>query len=541
MSIISVKNLIFGYDGSAVEVFRNVSFELDTDWRLGLVGRNGRGKTTLLRILSGELEYRGSIQTAVEMEYYSCVLPRNAGDVTALEFVRSRIAPFTEWERRMEAMTRDGSEAAISEYGRIFEQYTAADGYIIDELIRREAGLLKVAPDALDRPVSTLSGGELTKLCIGAMFLRHGSFRLIDEPTNHLDRHGRNALADYLSGRNGFIVVSHDRAFLDAATDHTMAINRENIEITRGKYSVWKENRDRQDACERSENARLKKDIARLTESAVRAAGYADAVESSKHGGNTSSGTGKMDRGYIGHQSAKAMKRAKNIERRMITAAQEKTELLKNIEQADTLKLHCIPYHANLYAEAEKLSAGYVSGQPLFQNITFQICEGDRIQLAGDNGCGKSTLIRLLLGEALPYTGRFRVPPSLKISYVPQDTGFLHGTIVDFIASRPGIDLSLYMTVLRKLDFTRAQFEVRLEAMSSGQKKKILLAASLCEQAHLYIWDEPLNFIDIFSREQIEGLIQAYAPTMLFVEHDAAFSEKTATKIIQLSEKKERL
>lgn len=532
MSVISVKNLTFAYDGSYVNIFENTSFDIDTDWRLGLVGRNGRGKTTLMKILSGELEYRGTIISSVNMEYFSCSLPHDLvtdTSMTALEFVKSRIAPFSEWEKMMEVLANDGSEASMEEYGRIFELYTQHDGYIIDELIRKEAGLLKVSEDALDRPVTTLSGGEVTKLSIGAMFLRHSSFRLIDEPTNHLDYHGRLSLAEYLSGRQGFIVISHDRAFLDFATDHTISINRENIEIIRGNYSVWKENKDRQDAYEISENERLKKDIVRLNESAARARGYADAAEGEK--------SGAYDKGFFGHKAAKVMKRAKNIEKRMTIAAQEKTELLKNIEQAETLKLNCVPYHSKKFVEADKLSAGYIPEKLLFDEVSFAVCEGDRIRLSGDNGSGKSTLIKLLLGEDLPHDGRFRVGSSLIVSYVPQDTSFLRGTIDEFVSTRNNIDLSLYMAVLRKLDFTRSQFEVRLEDMSSGQKKKILLAASLCEEANLYVWDEPLNFIDVISREQIEELILKYRPTMIFVEHDAVFSDKISTKTIELKRK----
>ena len=545
--------MTFAYDGSYVNVFENVSFDLDTDWRLGLVGRNGRGKTTLMRILTSELDVSGSVYSPVKMDYFSCSYPMSVLDapqefvsdtnVTGLEFVRSRIAPFTEWERTMESLAADGSNAAIEEYGRIFELYTANDGYTIDEIIRKESSLLRVSSDALERPVTTLSGGELTKLAIGAMFLRKSTFRLIDEPTNHLDYHGRESLAEYLSGRGGFIVISHDRAFLDMATDHTMSINKDNIEITRGNYSVWKEQKDRRDAYEIAENDRLKKDIARLNESVQRAAGFADEAEGSKWT------PGVSDRGFLGHKSAKMMKRAKNIERRMTSDAQEKTELLKNIEQSETLKMNCVPYHSKIYAEADKLCAGYrtvpiddcdencSATKFLFSNVSFTITEGDIVHLKGVNGSGKSTLIKLLLGHgnnAIHHTGRFRIGSSLAVSYVPQDTSFLHGTISDFIATRSEIDHTLYMTILRKLDFTRSQFDVRLEDMSSGQKKKILLAASLCEKAALYIWDEPLNFVDVLSRIQIEELLLQYRPTILFVEHDAAFVDSVATRRVVL-------
>ena len=157
----------------------------------------------------------------------------------------------------------------------------------------------------------------------------------------------------------------------------------------------------------------------------------------------------------------------------------------------------------------------------------------DRIALSGKNGSGKTSLIRLLLGESIPYDGTLRRGSNLKLSYIPQDTSFLTGSLKE-LSQASGIDESLFKAILRKLDFSREQFEKNMEDYSEGQKKKVLLARSLCEQAHLYVWDEPLNYIDVFSRMQIEQLIMEYRPTLLFVEHDAYFQKKIATKKIEL-------
>ena len=167
--------------------------------------------------------------------------------------------------------------------------------------------------------------------------------------------------------------------------------------------------------------------------------------------------------------------------------------------------------------------------------FNLEILQGERIFLQGKNGCGKSSIIKAILGIEPPILtdGRIELPNGLIISYCAQDTSGLCGTIREY-AEKNDIDLTLFMALLRKLDFSRIQFEKRIEDYSGGQKKKVLLAGSLCKQAHLYIWDEPLNFIDVFSRMQIEELILKFGPTMIMVEHDRMFMENTATKIISL-------
>ncbi len=165
--------------------------------------------------------------------------------------------------------------------------------------------------------------------------------------------------------------------------------------------------------------------------------------------------------------------------------------------------------------------------------MTFDVRRGDRIALQGRNGCGKSSILKLICGFDIPFNGTVRIGSGLKISYVPQDTSGLSGTLDDYAATRI-LDQTLFKAILRKLDFSRIQFEKRLEYYSAGQKKKVLIAASLCEKAHLYVWDEPLNYIDVISRMQIENLMVTHEPTMLFVEHDSAFCENVATESIAL-------
>lgn len=239
----------------------------------------------------------------------------------------------------------------------------------------------------------------------------------------------------------------------------------------------------------------------------------------------------RPDRGFIGHKSAKMMQRAKNIEDRQQRAIREKSALLKDIERADSLKLAPLLYHSDRLLEGRELAISYpgMDRKP----VSFTLRQGDRLCLDGGNGSGKTSLLRLVLGEQAPHTGTLFRASGLEISYVPQKADHLRGNPVAW-AEGQGIDATLFLTILRKLDFSRSLFERDMGEYSAGQQKKVLLAASLCRSAHLYVWDEPLNYIDLFSRMQLEELLLRYRPTLLFVEHDRVFRKKIATKVAEL-------
>ena len=169
----------------------------------------------------------------------------------------------------------------------------------------------------------------------------------------------------------------------------------------------------------------------------------------------------------------------------------------------------------------------------VLKDISLSYFYGAKIGVLGLNGAGKSSLLKLLLGEEIPHSGTVETMSGLVVSYVSQNTDHLRGSLTEFVRTQ-GLDGSRFRTILRKLDVPREQFEKDLADYSSGQKKKVLLAASLCTQAHLYVWDEPLNFIDVISRMQVEDLLLACRPTLLFVEHDARFCDEIATRRIRI-------
>ena len=421
MSLIKVDHLTFSYPASLTPVFRDVSFKLDTNWRLGLIGR---GKTTFLHLLAGDYPFTGTISSHADCVYF----PQRPADPSL--FVRDVLA----------------------------ELYPLGE----DWQLRRELNLLGCdADEILWRPFDTLSGGEQTKMLLAGLFLDDAAFPLIDEPTNHLDLAGREAVARYLSRKPGFILVSHDRRFLDAAVDHILAINASDIEVHSGNYSSWQDNFARRER-----------------------------------------------------------------------AIEEKSKLLKDFEHEQPLKLVPLTYRADRLVTFEEVQVRY-AGVAVGAPRSFTIHRGDRLFLDGPNGSGKSSLLRLLAGEPLDHSGRVLIASGLIISYVAQRTDALRGSVFDF-AEAAQIDRTLFLSFLRKMGFPRDHFDRDMTTFSEGQKKKVLLAKSLSEQAHLYVWDEPLNYIDLASRLQIETLIKTYQPTMLLVEHDRAFRDAIATEVVTL-------
>ncbi|WP_152392811.1 Lsa family ABC-F type ribosomal protection protein [Paenibacillus guangzhouensis] len=493
MSLIKVTNLTFAYDGSYDNIFEHVSLQIDTNWKLGFTGRNGRGKTTFLNLLLGNYEYSGTISSNVSFEYFPYHVEHKEN--LTFEVIDGIFPDYEHWQ------------------------------------LMREFSLLKLSEDVLYRPFDSLSNGEQTKVMLAVLFLRENSFLLIDEPTNHLDLHARKLVSEYLNGKSGYILVSHDRAFLDNCVDHIISINKTNIEIQKGNFSDWWEMKQRQDNFELAENDKLRKDIKRLSEAAKRTSSWSHEVEKTKNG--TRNSGSKVDKGYIGHKAAKMMKRSKSIEHRQQSAIEERSQLLKNVDNSESLKISQMTYHKHQLVELDHVSIHY-GEKNVCRDISFTVEQGDRIVLSGPNGSGKSSLLKLICGEEIPYSGVFRKGSQLKISYVSQDTSQLQGNLTEFARSS-GIDESLFKAILRKLDFSRLQFEKDIASFSGGQKKKVLIAKSLCEQAHLHVWDEPLNFIDVISRMQIEELLLEHSPTILFVEHDSEFCKHIATKIVELN------
>lgn len=496
MSRILISNLTFSYNGFTEALFDNVSLNLDSNWRLGLVGRNGKGKTTLLKLLSGKLPYSGQIVSELDFTYF----PYEVLDSEDFTWnVAQTIYPdLEEWQ------------------------------------LKRELNLLGVNEDVFWRSFSSLSHGEQTKIKLAILFLMPKQFLLIDEPTDHLDMPARDILAEYLRQKEGFILVSHDRQLLDHTIDHVLAIHQSDVHIEQGNFSSYYVNKMRQDQFEKKTNQKLSSQIQSLDAAAAKTGSWSTKVE------NTKTGSGHVDRGYIGAKSAKMMKRSKAIEKRIARAKEEKTNLLNNLDRSFELSIHPTTYNKQNLIQASHFSYGY-RDRLLAEDISFDLERGDRLAIIGPNGSGKSTLIQLICGHNpaarssdFISKGLFRRGSQITLSYMPQDSQFLRGELAEF-AREYAIDDSLMRAILNKLGFPQEQFDQRIERFSSGQKKKLLLARSLCQSADLYVWDEPLTYMDVLSRIQIESLILSSGATMVFVEHDRSFVDQVATKVIDFN------
>ena len=508
MSQINVNGLTFYYEGSFDNIFEDVSFSIDTNWKLGFIGRNGKGKTTFLNLLLGKYSYRGGIDSSVRFEYFPYVITEEQAELTASEFICDIKPDCEEWR-------------------------------VICELSQ-----LRENADLLYRPFKTLSHGERTKVLLAVLFSGENDFLLIDEPTNHLDAEARETVKEYLASKKGFILVSHERDLLDACTDHVLVLNRRSIEVQSGNFTSWWENKQKRDQFAIAENEKHKKEIKKLRQAAKRTSEWADKNERTKIGFDPIKEHDRCidTRAFIGAKTKKMQSRVKQMEKRIDREIEEKEGLLNDLERTAELKLSQLSHHKNTLINIRDYSVKYPTAEePVFTGLDLEVKRGDRIALHGGNGCGKSTLIHSILQKAgcadrgadITENGICETASGLIISYVDQDTSGLRGSISEYCDSR-GLDLSMFCTILRQLNLERAQLAKKIEEFSEGQKKKVLLAASLLTPAHIYIWDEPLNYIDVFSRIQLEELLLSYEPTMLFVEHDVRFREKIATAVKEM-------
>jgi lincosamide and streptogramin A transport system ATP-binding/permease protein len=489
MSTIIIKDLTFAYPGGD-NLFTNLSLNINTNWKLGLVGRNGRGKTTFLKLLEGTLEHKGAISIPFPLSYFPMTVLDDS--LSAFEIL-SHISPDIE---------------------------------SLDWRLKREAEYLKLSELALKSPLSSLSGGEVTKVLLSFLFIGDEYFPLIDEPTRNLDRDARKVVRDYLSSKKGFILVSHDRNLLDVSVDHILALNLNGVDLERGNFSSWWANKEQKDKNEELTRSKLKKEIVRLEKAGRRNTNWANQREKDKYGENHG------DRGFIGHKAAKMNKRAKSIQFRIEKAVEDKSSLIQNTEAQVTLSLNPLPWKGDLLAWGKDIKAGYTE-KAVLKNLSFSITPGERLAVVGPNGSGKSLFLKLLLGESKILNGEFNISKRAVISYIPQVPNGIQGALRDF-SKENGLDEGHFKSILRLLGFSRRQLDCNFSELSLGQKKKTYLARSILTKAHLYIWDEPLSHVDVITKMEIENLLIASKPTLIICEHDMSFLEKVATSFLEI-------
>lgn len=497
MSNIKISNLSFKYSDSIENIFNNLNLDLDSSWKLGLVGRNGRGKTTFLNLLQGKLQGTGAIQSKLEFNYF----PLNVKNKEQLTlYALEEHVQFDQWE------------------------------------LERELNLMQVDTNLIWRPFNTLSGGEQTKVLLALSFINKDAFPLIDEPTNHLDEKSRIQVVRYLQKYSqGYIVVSHDRDFLNQITNHILAIEHTEIHLYQGNYASYEDTKEKRDKFNQEKNEKLRGQIKALNESRQRIKGYSLQSENNKKASaHKNEIHADINKGFFGHKAAKIMKRSKNIERRMDKDIQDRKGLMTNVESVPELEMNFQPNYHSTLLETRHLDLK-VKDKKLFKDLNLIIRNRGIVSLEGKNGAGKSTFLKSILNKStdVTYQGILNLTNGLRVSYLPQDFVEYSGTLAEF-SQKEHLSYEKILNVLRKMGFPRSSFETRIEEMSIGQQKRVSIAKSLVKEADFYLWDEPANYLDVFNQDQLIDVLRKTKPAMLLVEHDEYFISQVASKRIEL-------
>lgn len=511
MSQIIFNQMSYSYKKYYKPIFENVNLTLNTDWKLGLIGRNGRGKTTLLKLIHGELTPdAGKIFKDIHTEMFP--YENKSTYPYTLDVIKENIGGLRTMEDNLEDL-------------EVLQRYLDLGGFEIESQIKKEMYRMHLPEDLLYQEYALLSGGEKMKVLMIALFLRKHSFILLDEPTNHLDIEGKQTVAQYLSKKKGFIVISHDREFLDQIIDHVVSINKVGISVEKGNYSSWKKNKDLRDEYELRTMDKLEREISSLEKSSLTARNWAAVAQGQKYA-------------FASHSRANGgmayMRQAKHSEERIRNHIEEKKSLLLNYEKVKTLELHQNQIEDDYLLQAEHLTFGH-SDKTIIKDFSLKIYPGDAIWIRGKNGSGKSTLL-YLLSQKIPNTS-VEYSEGLILSEAYQEPLWDDGFITDLFTRETEQDkesFEKFKSLCQIFDLPQGYLDRPLETYSSGEKKKIDIARALSINSHLLFLDEPLNYMDIYFREQLEKAILKYKPTLIFVEHDIRFGNNISNVIIEL-------
>lgn len=529
MAQIEVKDLTFYYDDFYHPVFEKLNVNMDTDWKMALVGRNGRGKTTLLKLLEGSLAASaGEIKRAGTVSYFP--YSYDTEYTKTLDVVKECIGGLRTLEVQMEQYETNAKEEESEKYLEVLNLYSELGGYEIESRICKELSQIGLPQELLEREFATLSGGEQTCMLIIALFLRKDAFVLLDEPTNHLDKVKKEYLKQYLKRKKGYIIASHDTIFLDAVTDHILAINKADISIEQGNYSTWRRNMELKEQFELRTRQRLMQEINQLERQSKLTRNWSDIGNKQKYP-FTSNARTNGTRAY--------MRQAKAAEQQIRDNLEEKKQLLRNLEEEKQLSIYQEILETECLLAAENITYCYEGEQaPLLENVTLRIYPGDKIWLKGHNGAGKTTLLKLLSGKLQGPDIQYK--EGLSIAYVTQEPAGYVGDIRIFLREslKEGEDFQTvydkFMELCNLFDLPEDFVERPLETLSSGERKKVDVARVLSGNHQVLFLDEPLNYMDVYFKAQLEQALADEELTLVFVEHNEDFGRKIANKILEL-------
>ncbi|WP_422484661.1 ribosomal protection-like ABC-F family protein [Gudongella sp. DL1XJH-153] len=503
-------------------VFENISFELHSSERVGLIGQNGCGKTTLMKILMGEENYQEGSLTfgkGVTLGYLHQIFTFQE-DTTVKEVLEQafeEVWKLKEELRNVELKMKELSgrelEKSITRYSSLVEKYELNDGYDVEVNIDKVCQGLRIPEDFMDKPFQQLSGGERTRVLLARLLLQKPDVLLLDEPTNHLDMDSVEWLEDFLIEYNGTVLmVSHDRVFLDRVVNRIIELESSRASIYNGNYSYYVEEKERRFQIEYREYLNNQRKIDMMEKQIERYRIW-----------------GAM------RDSEKMYKRAKELEKRL-----DKLEVVdKPLEDAKKIRLGSSSARrtGKIVLDVEQLSKSF-SEKKLFKDLSFTLFYQDRLCIMGVNGSGKSTLLNIILGELSQDSGKIRYGSNVNIGFLPQNITFHNEdvTILEYFTRTHGITEQEARNELARLLFVRDDVFRKIKVLSGGEKSRLKLCSLLYTKVNLLILDEPTNHLDIDTREVLENTLLDYEGTILFVSHDRYFVEKVAKSIIVLEE-----
>lgn len=520
----SLININKFYNGN--QLLNNVSLTIDETDKIGLVGNNGCGKTTLLKILTGSVEpdhfteKDGIVSIAAKTTVgYLEQMNGLDSEKTVIEEMRSVFRPILnaiDRLREIELEIELGDNSSADEYQQLSSWIEANDGYNTDVKIRMILNGMGFSENDLNRVCSGFSGGEKTRLCISKLLLEEPNLLVLDEPTNHLDFKTIMWLEDYLrSYRGAILIVSHDRYFLDRLCTSICEIERGTLTRYRGNYSAFVRQRSENDARREKEYEMQQKEIAQLEDYVAR-----NLVRAS---------TTKM-----AQSRRKKLEKIERIEKPFHDTKAAKISFTYAVEPPiDVLKVKDID-----------ISVGEGSGRKtLVENMSFEVRRGEKIGIIGDNGIGKSTLLRIIQ-EQLPHKGTVRWNSNIKISYFEQESTNLNRelTVMEELHSRyPSMSELEVRGLLAQVRLVGENVFKETGVISGGERAKLCFAIMMQEHGNVLILDEPTNHLDLSSKEAIEDALSEYTGTVIFVSHDRYLLSKIADRLIELTDGECRL
>lgn len=511
MTDISVSSLVKSFE-IGNNILDGLSFSADTGEHIGILGPNGCGKTTLFRILTGEIGFdEGTVSVAPSKRMgLISQIPSYPEGTTVEDVLKSAQKRLYDISARLDSLTAemeaDPSHRLIDEYDRLLDDFRRLGGYEMDNERSRVANGLDIPAPMRAQLFDTLSGGEKTRVNLARLILEDTDILLLDEPTNHLDMHATEWLEEYLQHFAGTVLtVSHDRWFLDRVVTRCIEIVDGKAEFYSGNYSFFVEERQRRFAEKLRQYEKDQAKIEQLTRAAEQMHLWA----------------------FLGND--KLHKRAFSMEKRI-----EKLSVTEKPKEARKLdvRFRQREFSGDEVVSVDSLSKSF-GDKHLFSDLSFTVAGGERIAVIGDNGTGKTTLMKILNDEEFSDTGRIKFGPSVRKAYLPQ-------IVVFEDMSRSLYDTMLYECKVQPQDardrlaafgFRGDDVFIPVGALSGGERSRLKLCMLMGSEINLLMLDEPTNHLDIASREWIESALSDYTETLIFVSHDRFFIDRFATRI----------